>query len=37
LINGAIIDRDLLDEETRSSLGRADKNDLIVLLPKAAE
>jgi cell division protein FtsB len=37
LINGAIIDRDLLEEETRSSLGRADKNDLIVLLPKAAE
>ncbi len=37
LINGAIIDQDLLDEETRSLLGRADRNDLIVLLPKTAQ
>lgn len=35
LMNSAIIDHDLLDEETRSLLGRADKNDLIVFLPKA--
>ncbi len=35
LMNGAIIDRDLLDEEARTLLGRADKNDLIVFLPKA--
>ena len=34
-MNSAIIDRDLLDEETRILLGRADKNDLIVFLPKA--
>ncbi len=33
LINGAIIDHDLLDEEARSILGRDDKNDLIVFLP----
>jgi cell division protein FtsB len=32
LINGAVIDRDLLDEETRTLLGRADKNDLVVML-----
>ncbi|PNG24841.1 FtsB family cell division protein [Methylocella silvestris] len=35
LINGAIVDRDLLDEETRALIGRADKNDLVVLLPPA--
>jgi cell division protein FtsB len=35
LINGAIIDRDLLDEETRALLGRAEKNDLVVMLRKA--
>jgi cell division protein FtsB len=34
LVNGAIIDRDLIDEETRALLGRADKNDLIVMLKK---
>jgi cell division protein FtsB len=27
------VDRDLLDEEARQMLGRANKNDLIVLLP----
>lgn len=37
LINGAIIDKDLLDEETRTLLGRVEKNDLIVFLPKTAE
>ncbi|VFU08001.1 FtsB family cell division protein [Methylocella tundrae] len=36
LINGAVIDRDLLDEEARSLLGRDDKNDLVVLLPHPA-
>lgn len=36
LINGAIIDHDLLDEEARALLGRADKADLVVFLPGAA-
>lgn len=36
LINGAIIDRDLLDEQARAVLGRDDKNDLVILLPPAA-
>ncbi|WP_395664682.1 septum formation initiator family protein [Methylocella sp.] len=33
LVNGAIVDRDLLDEQARVVLGRADKNDLVVMLP----
>ena len=37
LMNGAAIDRDLLDEEARGLLGRVDKNDLIVLLPRIAK
>ncbi len=35
LMNGAAIDRDLLDDEARSLLGRVDRNDLIVFLPKS--
>ncbi len=34
LVNGAIIDADLLDEEARQLLGRVGKNDLVVFLPK---
>ncbi len=37
LMRGAVLDRDLLDEQARSLLGRADKNDLIVFLPKTAQ
>lgn len=37
LMRGAVIDRDLLDEEARNVLGRDDKNDLIILLPKTAQ
>ncbi len=33
LLNGQMIDRDLLDEEARYRLGRAAKNDLVVFLP----
>jgi cell division protein FtsB len=36
LLRGATIDRDLLDEEARARLGRADKNDLIVFLDAGA-
>ncbi|WP_374306404.1 septum formation initiator family protein [Methylocella sp.] len=36
LVNGAIVDRDLLDELARRVLGRADKNDLVVMLPQQA-
>lgn len=32
LLRGATIDRDLLDEEARARLGRADKDDLVVIL-----
>lgn len=32
LLSGTTIDRDLLDEEARARLGRADKDDLIVIL-----
>jgi len=39
LLRGTTIDRDLLDEEVRSRLGRVHKNDLVVILssdpPKA--
>jgi cell division protein FtsB len=35
LVNGAIIDADLLDEEARQLLGRVGKNDLVVFLTKA--
>jgi cell division protein FtsB len=37
LMRGAVIDRDLLDEQARRLLGRADKNDLIVFLPKTVQ
>jgi cell division protein FtsB len=36
LLSGATIDRDLLEEEVRARLGRADKNDLIVILDPSA-
>jgi cell division protein FtsB len=32
LLSGATIDRDLLDEEARARLGRADADDLIIIL-----
>jgi cell division protein FtsB len=32
LLHGKTIDRDLLDEEARSRLGRVHKNDLVVIL-----
>lgn len=32
LLRGTTIDRDLLDEEARARLGRAHKNDLVVIL-----
>jgi hypothetical protein len=34
LISGREIDRDLLDEEARTLLGRANRNDLVVFLPR---
>lgn len=34
LMSGRVIDRDLLDEEARTLLGRASRNDLVVLLPR---
>ncbi|MCI0600265.1 MAG: septum formation initiator family protein [Beijerinckiaceae bacterium] len=34
LLSGRVIDRDLLDEEARALLGRAHRNDLVVLLPR---
>jgi cell division protein FtsB len=33
LMSGSTVDRDLLDEQARFTLGRAGKNDLVVLLP----
>jgi cell division protein FtsB len=36
LLSGATIDQDLLDEEARARLGRADQNDLIVILKPGA-
>ncbi|HYP57708.1 MAG TPA: septum formation initiator family protein [Beijerinckia sp.] len=33
LMQGETIDRDILDEEARSLLGRGHKNDLVVFLP----
>jgi cell division protein FtsB len=35
LLSGREIDRDLLDEETRSLLGRVNRNDLVVFFPRA--
>jgi|SRR5579863_9611733 len=32
LLSGATIDRDLLDEQARARLGRADADDLIIIL-----
>ncbi|HXW71532.1 MAG TPA: septum formation initiator family protein [Methylocella sp.] len=34
LMSGRQIDRDLLDEEARALLSRANRNDLVVFLPK---
>jgi cell division protein FtsB len=34
LMKGEAIDRDLLDDEARSLLGRVDRNDLVVFLPR---
>ncbi|MGQ0446032.1 MAG: FtsB family cell division protein [Beijerinckiaceae bacterium] len=34
LLSGSAIDRDLLDEEARSLLGRVSPNDLVVFLPR---
>jgi cell division protein FtsB len=36
LLSGETIDQDLLDEEARARLGRADPNDLIVILKPGA-
>lgn len=32
LMRGETVDRDLLDEEARKTLGRVDKNDAVILL-----
>jgi len=34
LLTGPVIDRDLLDEEARALLGRVNRNDLVILLPR---
>jgi cell division protein FtsB len=36
LLKGEVIDRDLLDETARTVLGRLDRNDLVILLPRQA-
>ena len=36
LMSGTTVDRDLLDEQARFTLGRAGKNDLVVFLPASA-
>ena len=33
LLSGVTIDRDLLDEESRATLDRVGKNDLVIFLP----
>jgi cell division protein FtsB len=35
LLTGRAIDHDLLDEEARALLGRVNRNDLVVFLPRA--
>jgi cell division protein FtsB len=37
LLKGEVIDRDLLDEAARGVLGRLDRNDLVILLPRPAQ
>ena len=37
LIKGEKIDADILEEETRSRLGRVHKNDVVILLPREGE
>jgi cell division protein FtsB len=37
LIKGEKIDADILDEETRKSLGRVHKNDVVILLPQGED
>ena len=34
LLSGSAVDRDLLDEEARALLGRVNRNDLVVFLPR---
>ena len=34
LMSGEAIDRDLLEEETRATLGRVDKSDLVIFLDR---
>jgi cell division protein FtsB len=34
LIRGESVDRDILDNEARASLGRAHKNEVVILLPR---
>lgn len=34
LLRGPVIDRDLLDEESRNLLNRVNKTDLVVILPQ---
>lgn len=36
LISGGEIDRDILDEEARTLLGRVSAQDLVIMLPKGA-
>nr|WP_026606302.1 septum formation initiator family protein [Methylocapsa acidiphila] len=33
LMRGQTIDRDILEDEVRSLLGRVDRNDLVIMLP----
>jgi cell division protein FtsB len=35
LLSGRVIDRDLLDEEARAVLGRVQRDELVVLYPRA--
>ena len=35
MLRAESVDRDLLDEQTRSMLGRVHKNDLVIMLPQA--
>jgi cell division protein FtsB len=34
LMSGRVIDRDLIDEEARAVLGRVQRNDLVIFLPR---
>ncbi|WP_442753793.1 FtsB family cell division protein [Methylocystis sp. JAN1] len=37
LIKGENVDADILEEQTRKSLGRVHKNDVVILLPQQGE